>query len=265
MCSPIQSCSQNLPWSDALPVQEDVVVRDLWPAPDCSDNEDVVGAVPTDDAPRHRERPGDLASRVPSTLRATEDELVLLLDRVMRQDDAALSELYARMSGRVYAVALRFTRRVDLAEEVLQDTFWQIWRQAPRFDPVRGTAAAWIMTMARSRAMDALRALHRTQSRTSFASSDETIETSGDHAPDPSDLLGEVQRDSLLHRAVSALDPLKRQLVGLAFYRGLTHEEIASQTGLPLGTVKSHLRRTLTVLKQALGADNAIENRGQTA
>lgn len=255
MCPSSESCQQNVPWSDALPIDVEVALRDPWLPPDGADADDDT-----------LDSPGEPVPRAPVARRAADDdELAILLGRVMRQDEAALSDLYSRMSGPVYAVAMRYTRRVDLAEEVLQDTFWQIWRQAPRFDPARGTAAAWIMTMARSRAMDALRASSRTQARTSPMSAADTIERCGDHAPDPLDLLGEVQRDSLLHKALSALDPLKRQLVGLAFYRGLTHEEIASQTGLPLGTVKSHLRRTLTALKQALGADGGIEDLGPIA
>ena len=89
------------------------------------------------------------------------EALAALVGRVMRQDEAALATLYEQLSGRVYAVALHITRQVACAEEVLQDTFWQIWRQAPRFDPQRGSAIAWVLTMARSRALDAARTLAR--------------------------------------------------------------------------------------------------------
>ena len=77
--------------------------------------------------------------------------------RIVEQDQQALAELYDALVGRVYGLALRITRQVQLAEEVVEDTFWQVWRQAPRFDPERGTAMAWIMAIARSRALDALR------------------------------------------------------------------------------------------------------------
>lgn len=213
-------------------------------------------AATNDDAPREMRQRGRVVSR------ANADELAALIARVMRQDEAALSELYASMSGQVYAVALRLTRRVDTAEEVLQDTFWQIWRQAPRFDPARGTAVGWIMTVARSRALDAVRSFARDPVRTLQAISVDGMEIVGGASADPLDLLSDVRRDSLLHGALAALDPLRRQLIGLAFYRGLTQEEIASQTGLPLGTVKSHLRRTLAALRQALGADLGVEDLG---
>ncbi len=77
--------------------------------------------------------------------------LAELINRIMYQDEAAMAALYDALSGRVYAVALYITGQASAAEEVLQDTFWQVWRQAPRFDAMRGNAVAWIMTMARSR------------------------------------------------------------------------------------------------------------------
>lgn len=265
MSPPGQSCSQNIPWSDALPIEEEAAPADPWLAPEDGDGLEADGTGPAEATAQHDEALSERLPRNPPARPATNEELAALLGRVMRQDEAALSDLYLRMSGAVYAVALRCTRRVDLAEEVLQDTFWQIWRQAPRFDPERGSAAAWVMIIARSRAMDALRALHRSQARTAPVSAADSVELCQDYAPDPFDLLGNVQRDSLLHKALSALDPLKRQLVGLAFYRGLTHEEIALQTGIPLGTVKSHLRRTLAALKQVLGTDECIEDLGRIA
>jgi RNA polymerase sigma factor (sigma-70 family) len=187
--------------------------------------------------------------------RRSNQELAALLLRVMRQDEAALADLYESLSGRVYAVALHITRQVSVAEEVMQDTFWQVWRQAPRFDIGRGSATAWVLTMARSRALDALRANARDilQSRRQIV--DDPLEHSDETAEDPLDLLQAVRRDSRLHETLAALDPIKRQLISLAFYRGLSHDEIATHTGLPLGTVKSHFRRTLAALRLALGAD----------
>jgi RNA polymerase sigma-70 factor (ECF subfamily) len=182
-------------------------------------------------------------------------ELAQLIARVMRQDEAALSSLYEQLSGRVYAVAMHITRQVASAEEVLQDTFWQVWRQAPRFDPQRGTATAWVLTMARSRALDARRAPSRNPVEVLGHSMDDDIESADMLADDPLDLVAAMRRDSALHAALEALDPLRRQLISLAFFRGLTHDEIASHTGLPLGTVKSHVRRALAALQGALGSD----------
>jgi RNA polymerase sigma factor (sigma-70 family) len=181
--------------------------------------------------------------------------LAQLVGRIVRQDEAAMAALYDSLCGRVYAVALHITGQIGSAEEVLQDTFWQVWRQAPRFDAARGSAIAWIMTLARSRALDARRAGGREllQSRsTAFGDGDAFADA---HAADPLDLLDTVQRDTALHATLATLDPLRRQLIALVFYRGLTHDEIATHTGLPLGTVKSHLRRALITLREALGPD----------
>jgi RNA polymerase sigma-70 factor (ECF subfamily) len=181
--------------------------------------------------------------------------LAQLLGRIMRQDEAAMASLYDELRGRVYALALHITGTVGTAEEVLQDTFWQVWRQAPRFDAARGSAVAWIMTMARSRALDARRASRRDILQSHRRETQEDPEFEDASATDPLDLLDTVQRDTALHATLATLDPLRRQLIGLVFYRGLTHDEIAIHMGLPLGTVKSHLRRTLITLREALGPD----------
>lgn len=193
--------------------------------------------------------PGDAggADGVPRFARmATEVELMDRLRRVVDRDEAALAFLYEVMAGRVYGLALRITRRAQTAEEVVEDTFWQVWRQAPRFDPERGSAAAWIMTMARSRALDALRR----------AGVEESLTDDADERPaegdGPEDLVAATEAGSRVRQALQRLDPLPRQLVALAFFRGFSHEEIAVHTGLPLGTVKSHIRRALGRLKEQL-------------
>lgn len=179
-------------------------------------------------------------------------ELRALLDQVLHQDQHALSRLYALMIGRVYGLALRITRDTGLAEEVAEDTFWQVWRQAPRYDAARGTVAAWVQTIARSRALDALRRQHPLQLEADMDLLAETSDLADHEASNPQDLLAATQRDSHLHQALVSLEPLPRQLVALAFFRGLTHEEISSHTALPLGTVKSHLRRAIVRLRQTL-------------
>jgi RNA polymerase sigma-70 factor (ECF subfamily) len=137
----------------------------------------------------------------------------------------------------------------------MQDTFWQVWRQAPRFDPQKGSATAWVLMMARSRALDAARARARDPVQASAHSVDDEDPFADEAAGDPLDLLQAVRRDGALHAQLAKLDPLRRQLISLAFFRGMTHDEIADHTGLPLGTVKSHFRRTLAALQSALGPD----------
>ena len=183
------------------------------------------------------------------------DALAELVVRIVRQDQDAMEAVYDALHSRVYALALHITGRIGTAEEVLQDTFWQVWRQAPRFDAARGSVVAWIMTMTRSRALDALRAARRDVLQSTSQVNEEHFDIADPAADDPQDLLHAVQRDSALHVTLAALDPLRRQLIALVFYRGLTHDEVAAHTGLPLGTVKSHLRRTLIAMREALGPE----------
>ncbi|MBD9363599.1 sigma-70 family RNA polymerase sigma factor [Methylomonas fluvii] len=179
------------------------------------------------------------------------------LGGVVDQDQAALGKLYDTLVDQVYGLALRITRRAQCAEEVVQDTFWQIWRQAPRFDAERGSVKAWVMTMARSRALDALRQLDGNLSELEPEAL-ALIEAPADQMPP--DLLSAVQHGHRLQTALAALEPLPRQLVSLAFFRGLSHDEIAACSGLPLGTVKSHIRRALQTMQQFLTADTGEVN-----
>ncbi|MDO9106653.1 MAG: sigma-70 family RNA polymerase sigma factor [Methylovulum sp.] len=195
---------------------------------------------------------GDAAvgKRKSSGLDAVEQQhLQDLISRIVDRDQTAFSALYDSLLERVYGLALSMTRCVQLAEEIAEDTFWQVWRQAPRFDPARGNAAAWVMTIARSRALDTMR-------RTDYAESHADVSGMDLAVPDnPHDLLALVQQGSRVHEALAQLDPLPRQLLALAFFRGFSHDEIAGHTGLPLGTVKSQIRRALLGLRQTLADD----------
>ncbi len=172
-----------------------------------------------------------------------------LISRIMAQDQSAFTTLFRLMAARVNSIALRITGNPQLAEEVTEDTFFQVWRQAPRFDPSRGTAKAWILTIARSRALDARRSIPPFDELTE----PETHGVKGSQIhDDPPDLLSALEQNKLLHSALEALDPLPRQLIALSFFRGLSHEEIAVYAGLPLGTVKSHIRRAVMHLREAL-------------
>jgi len=182
---------------------------------------------------------------------ADEQLLQQWIARVMESDQAALELLYENLVGQVYGLALRITKRAQLAEEVVQDTFFQVWRQAPRFDPERGSAKAWVLTIGRSRALDALRRIEPNECNLEPEAL-ALVETSDDDIVP--DILLAVQQGQQLHAALASLDALPRQLVSLAFFRGLSHDEIAGHTGLPLGTVKSHIRRALLALQQRLTA-----------
>lgn len=173
---------------------------------------------------------------------------------VVDQDQTALEAIYDALAGQVYGLALRITRQTQLAEEVVQDTFWQVWRQAPRFDADRGSAKAWVMTIARSRALDALRG----QDTEACELEPEILALiQAEDGEMPPDLLIAVEQGRGLHAALASLESTPRQLLSLAFFRGLSHDEIAVYSGMPLGTVKSHIRRALLTLQGILTAQSA--------
>lgn len=184
--------------------------------------------------------------------RADAAALAALMARVVDRDERALAQLYDEISSRVYGLALRICRRAAMAEEVVEDAFWQAWRQAPRFDPGRGEVMTWLLAIARSRAIDALRRDERFRHE---ELSDDDAETTAEPEPAALDLLDAMRGERRVHEALATLDARSRQLVALAFFRGLTHEEIATQANLPLGTVKSLIRRALLQLRQTLAAE----------
>jgi RNA polymerase sigma factor (sigma-70 family) len=169
--------------------------------------------------------------------------------RIIHQDEAALAALYRSLSTRVYRLALRLTRDTGTAEEVVEDVFWQVWRQAPRFDAGRGPVVGWVLQICRSRAIDALRAAGRNPLHSALDIDDPATEPLACDEAGPPARLDQIQLAEQVETALGALDPLRRQLVSLAFMRGYSQAEIAEQTGLPLGTVKSHLRRALATMK----------------
>lgn len=194
--------------------------------------------------------PLEMATTDAATDAATDTDIAGWIDAIVVHDERALAALYDATLSRVYSVVLRVVRRASLAEEVVEDTFFQVWRQAPRFDPARGKALTWLLNMARSRAIDAVRHESRFQHDSLDAETAPEVEADD---PGHDDLLDVARGHAELQRALMLLNPQPRQLVALAFFRGLSHEEIATHTELPLGTVKSQIRRALATLREALG------------
>lgn len=181
---------------------------------------------------------------------AGDEQIAAWIDRVVDRDERALAALYDATLSRVYGLVLRVVRRPALADEVVEDTYFQVWRQAARFDPARGRAVPWLLGMARSRAIDAV----RREARFRHDSLDlESAPEVASGTPIVDELLDAARGHADLHQALLQLNAQPRQLVALAFFRGLSHEEIASHTALPLGTVKSQIRRALITLRQVLG------------
>ena len=185
-----------------------------------------------------------------------QEQLAGLLARMADGDEAALAAFYDATVAKAYGLALRIVGSPAAAEEVVMDTYHQAWREARRFDAQRGAPMAFLMMMCRSRALDALRSRDQAVPHEDPASLiDDADHPCGD---DPVDLLAAIEERSMLHGALALLAPAQRQMVALAFFRGMTHEEIAAHAALPLGTVKSQIRRALDVLRRSLAADDGV-------
>jgi len=172
------------------------------------------------------------------------------VEAVADADQAALARLYDATVSRVYGVALRIVRRPELAEEVVSDVYLQAWREAGRYDASRGKVLAWLLIIARSRALDFLR---RQDEAFSHPDPHELGEEPFDPADNPHDLLAAARGNRALLAALEVLTPIQRQLLGLAFFQGLSHSEIVDHSGIPLGSVKTHIRRALGLLREQLG------------
>ncbi|MBL8352160.1 MAG: sigma-70 family RNA polymerase sigma factor [Burkholderiaceae bacterium] len=208
------------------------------------------GEAPADDADAAAAGPWPAQRRARSSA-ADDAQLAQWLAQIVERDERALAALYDHTLSRVYGLVLRIVRQPACAEEVVEETYFQVWRQAPRFDPARGRALSWLLAVARSRAIDALR--HEARFAHDLLDGDDGPATPADGADCAADLIDGGRGRALLQRALLELGAQPRQLVALAFFRGLSHEEIAAQTALPLGTVKSQIRRSLITLREALG------------
>ncbi len=168
--------------------------------------------------------------------------------RMAAGDTDGLTTLYDRHGRLVYSLALRIVRDSGDAEDVTQDVFVQAWRQADRFDGARGSVAAWLLTVTRARAIDVLR---RRRVRPQPAGEPVFTETS-DAAPGQDLQLEWTERAGAVRAALQSLPLVQRLAIELAFYEGLTHNEIAEQLEIPLGTVKGRVRQGLLRLRDML-------------
>ena len=180
---------------------------------------------------------------------ADQAELVSLLEGVAGGEQRALEHFYRLTISRVFGLALRIVRCRATAEEVAEDVFVQVWHSATTYDRQRGKPLGWVLTICRSRALDCLR---RADKAIVDADPTERLDAITDLAPALQDLMQASQEHAALHACIAKLRPEQRQFLSLAFFRGLTHAEIAAQVQLPLGTVKSHIRRALAILREEL-------------
>jgi len=168
------------------------------------------------------------------------------LRRLIGGDQGALAELYDRYCPLLYPVTLRILRSPGDAEDAVQQAWMQVWRSAASYDERRGTVAAWLLTMGRTRALD----LYRSLSARRRAETADPAPRSA--SPDPLADTAQGQLEQRVRQALDALAPQQRQVLEIAYFEGLSQSEIAERLDAPLGTVKSWTRQGLMRLKELL-------------
>jgi RNA polymerase sigma-70 factor (ECF subfamily) len=187
----------------------------------------------------------------PATSTPRDAELVI---RVASGDEEALGRLYDRFGAVLYAVAYRILNEKADAEEVVMEAFAQAWREAPRFDAGRGSVAAWLTMMARSRALDLARSQSRRSRITDTAAREvpSTAPAMSTGFPSPGAAVEDAERRQAVGAALAALAPPQRVAIELAYYEGLSQSEIADRLQEPLGTIKTRMRLGMQKLREAL-------------
>src|SRR5215207_681865 len=179
-----------------------------------------------------------------------------LVTKVARGDSAALEVLYDRYAATVLGIALKVLGEQALAEEVLQETFWRVWRSAATYQVERGTFTSWLFRIARNLAIDTYRRRNvRPQAIVSVDGSDPIL----DETADPTMDVAEQAQSSLMNRqvrkALAALPGVQRQVIEMAYFYGMTRQEIAEATGEALGTIHTRARLALQKLRGELDRD----------
>lgn len=184
---------------------------------------------------------GEVTSTKKPDRMAWVDHLIAIRDN---QDQRAFAEVFAHFAPRVKAFLMKSGSSPDLAEEVSQEVLATLWRKSHMFDPAKASVSTWIFTIARNRRIDVLRKQRRPEP--------EDLTWGPEAEPDQSDVLALQQESRLLSEALAELPAKQKDLIVRAYYGELTHSEIAEQTGLPLGTIKSRIRLALDRLRHQL-------------
>lgn len=174
-----------------------------------------------------------------------------VLRRMAAHDEAALGEFYDRWNPLVHAVVLRIVREREDVEDVVEEVFWQAWRQADRYETTRGSVQTWLLTIARSRALDRVRSLNRLREDAIEGEGGEFVSqlvSVGDPAMDAESR----ERRALVIAALETLPAEQRQALEMGYFGGYSQSEIAERTGQPLGTIKTRMRLAMQKLREHL-------------
>lgn len=188
-------------------------------------------------------------AREPRCSQTWDQDLTALIQRIGQGDQLAFTTLYNATHTLVYGLALRIVRNSAAAEDVTIEVYLQVHQQAARYNPARGTPAAWLLTLTRSRAIDSMR---RETPHGQCESLPEPISFPSP-LPDPEAQSVVAERRVMVRKALATLTKEQRQVIEIAYYTGLSHSEIAAQLGQPLGTVKTRIRIGLNALRAQLG------------
>lgn len=191
-----------------------------------------------------------MASQTPQM---QDTQLIALLERIAQKDEAALRELYEQTSSKLYGLALRVVSSRDHAEDVLQETYMNIWRIAGDYRASLSPPMAWMGVIVRSRALDFLRRRASERADTTQELDEFLSDSLASDAPNPADMAQASELAWALNECLRKLEAKHREVVSLAYLRDLSHGELAERLKLPLGTVKTWIRRSLEQLRGCMG------------
>jgi RNA polymerase sigma-70 factor, ECF subfamily len=173
-----------------------------------------------------------------------------LVERISDGDRAAFSELYRRYASSAFGLAVRILGEQSLAEEVLQEVFLSVWRRAGAYDPARGSVRSWVFAQIHHRSVDVVRREEAERRRSGTTVQREAVDDDLDEVIEEGWLRS---RREQVRRALGMLPPEQRQMIELAYFKGFTQSQVASETGVPLGTVKSRTLTAMRRMRDALG------------
>lgn len=194
-----------------------------------------------------------ILATIGKALHGNSDDEIELMKRIQAREAEALEELYDLYHRLLFGMVLSILKKREEAEDMLQEIFVKIWNKADSFDPDRGNAYSWIVTLARNQAIDRIRSKgYKTQEKQSVSIHQPLFSLEGDkHDPMQTTIFSD--RAELVKKALNEIPESQREVIKIAYYRGLTQREIADYLDIPLGTVKTRTRQGMMKLKRILG------------